>query len=161
MRLPTTPVTAALGAVLVLLLGGCGGAKAPAADLSAAASSASSAASPDVAPSAPVPVISGGGRYATPEAILTALRAGGLRCEQAQDGSFPDVSAAKSCVLGGTEDVVLLVFASTDERANYLAAKEPLASVVVGENWAVQTVLSPTADTVAKALGGTVVVGAG
>lgn len=142
-----------LGAALSACGQGSGGSAAPPASSSTGGSPSASA--------APAIALTGGGTYATPEAILAALRQGGLSCTDPMDGSYPDVAAAKSCVLGGTEDAVLLVFASETERSQYLRTKEPLASAVVGENWAVQTVLQSSAEQVARAVGGTVVPGSG
>lgn len=100
-----------------------------------------------------------GGSFASTAAILEALNAGGLPCEEPMTGTFPGVAEAQSCILNDAEDVVLLRFATEAEKADYVANKEPLASAVVGSDWAVQTVLPQTAEQVAGALGGEVLAG--
>lgn len=97
-----------------------------------------------------------GGTYASTDEIYTALNDADVPCEEPLEGEYPGVTEAQGCILDGSEDVVLLLFGSDAEKAEYLENKEELASVVVGENWAVQTVLPETADRVASALGGEV-----
>lgn len=94
-------------------------------------------------------------------AVIAAMNAAGLSCEEPMPGEYEGVSAAQSCILDGTEDAIVLRFASEAEKQTYLAAKEPLASVVLGQDWAVQTVLEPSAQKVAAAIGGEVVAGSG
>jgi hypothetical protein len=98
-----------------------------------------------------------GGTYASTGELYTALNDAGLPCEEPLEGEYPGVTEAKGCILDGSEDVVLLRFGAEAEKQEYLAQKEELASVVVGENWAVQTVLPETAERVAEVLGGEVV----
>lgn len=98
-----------------------------------------------------------GGTYASTDEIYTALNDADVPCEEPLEGEYPGVAEAQGCILDGSEDVVLLRFGSDAEKQDYLANKEELASVVVGENWAIQTVLPETADRVAAALGGEVV----
>lgn len=71
--------------------------------------------------------------------------------------TLPHAAEATSCVVHRAEDVLLLRFASPAQQQAYLDGTPDLVSVVVGENWAVQTVLRPTADRVADAIGGRVV----
>ena len=149
--------TAAAGTLLALLLttacsddgdAGSGGSTA-----------APAAASPS--PAAPSgPAAADGGSYPSTEAILEALNAAGLPCEEPQEGTFTGVSDARSCIFDGTEDVVLLRFANDGERADYVENKEELASAVLGQDWAVETVLPDTAQRIADALGGEVLRGA-
>ncbi len=153
MRRSTTAVPAT-ALFLVLGLAAC---TSDAADPTLATASAESTSTATPTAAASPLALSGGGTYATTDAIAAALTAGGLTCEDLMVGSYPGVSEAKSCVLEGTEDAVLLVFADDAERQDYLATREPLANSVVGENWAVQTVLTASADKVAEAVGGTVV----
>lgn len=98
--------------------------------------------------------------FASTTAMIDALDDAGLPCEEPQTGTFPGVAEAQSCILNESEDVVLLRFADEAEQADYLANKDELASAVVGDGWAVQTVLPDTAEQVAAALGGEVVPGA-
>lgn len=111
------------------------------------------------APAAPSPSAAAAGSFASTAAILAALNAKGLACAEPMTGSFPGVTEAQGCILNDTEDVVLLRFATPAEKEEYVASKEALASAVVGEDWAVQTVLPQTAEQVAAALGGEVLRG--
>lgn len=111
------------------------------------------------APAAPSPSAAAAGSFASTAAILAALNAKGLACAEPMTGSFPGVNEAQGCILNDTEDVVLLRFATPAEKEEYVASKEALASAVVGEDWAVQTVLPQTAEQVAAALGGEVLRG--
>lgn len=112
----------------------------------------------DAGPSAaPPPTAATDGTFASTSDLLAALGRSGVPCEQPQQGSFPQVSQALSCVVNEAEDVVLLVFSSAAERDRYLAAMDELASLALGDNWAVQTVLRETADQIAAAIGGEVV----
>lgn len=99
------------------------------------------------------------GEFATTTDLAAALNTGGLTCTELRDGQFPGVSQAQSCILNESEDVVLLKFASDAEKQDYLAHREELASAVVGEDWAVQTVLVESAQAVSEVLGGEVVTG--
>lgn len=112
-------------------------------------------------PAAPSPsaAAAAAGSFASTAAILAALNAKGLACAEPMTGSFPGVTEAQGCILNDTEDVVLLRFATPAEKEEYVASKEALASAVVGEDWAVQTVLPQTAEQVAAALGGEVLRG--
>ena len=112
----------------------------------------------DDGPSAvPAPTAAVDGTFASTSDLLAALGRSGVPCEQPQQGSFPQVSQALSCLVNEAEDVVLLVFSSAPERDRYLAAMDELASLALGDNWAVQTVLRETADQIAAAIGGEVV----
>lgn len=101
-----------------------------------------------------------GQEFATTAELAAALNTGGLTCTDLREGEFPGVSAAQSCILNESEDVVLLKFASEAEKQDYLSNREELASVVVGGDWAVQTVLAESAEAVADVIGGDVVTGA-
>lgn len=94
--------------------------------------------------------------FATPQDVIAAMEENGLPCEEPQSGTYEGVSQAASCIVGGSEDVVILRFATPAEKQDYLANKDELASVVLGDHWAVQTVLRETADKVAAAIGGEV-----
>jgi hypothetical protein len=98
-----------------------------------------------------------GGTYASTDELYAALNDSGLPCEEPMEGEYPGVTEAMGCILDGSEDVVLLRFGGEAEKQDYLAHKEELVSVTVGENWAVQTVLPETAERVAEELGGEVV----
>jgi hypothetical protein len=112
----------------------------------------------DAGPSAaPPPTAAADDTFASTSDLLAALGRSGVPCEQPQQGSFPQVSQALSCVVNEAEDVVLLVFSSAAERDRYLAAMDELASLALGDNWAVQTVLRETAEQIAAAIGGEVV----
>ncbi|MEX2291773.1 MAG: hypothetical protein WD794_15790 [Mycobacteriales bacterium] len=111
------------------------------------------------APSTSAGAPGGGDTVESTQEVHEALEAAGVPCEELQQGSFPGVTDAQSCIINGSEDIVLLRFASAAERESYVAEKDELASVVLGENWAVQTVLRETADQVAGALGGEVIGG--
>ena len=100
-----------------------------------------------------------GGSYASTAEIIAAIKAGGLACDDVQEGTYEGVAQAQGCILEQTEDVVVLRFATPQEKQGYLDGKDPLASVVVGEDWAVQTVLPQTAEKVAGVLGGELVAG--
>jgi len=97
--------------------------------------------------------------FATTADLAEALNSGGLTCTELRDGQFPGVSQAQSCILNESEDVVLLKFADESEKADYLANRDELASAVVGDDWAVQTVLPESAQAVADVIGGEVVTG--
>lgn len=99
------------------------------------------------------------GEFSSTAELAAALNSDGLTCTELRDGEFPGVSSAQSCILNESEDVVLLVFASEAEQTDYLAGKDALASAVVGEGWAVQTVLPESAQAVAEVIGGEVVAG--
>jgi hypothetical protein len=92
--------------------------------------------------------------------VIAALNSKGLPCEEPMEGTYPGVSDAQSCILDGAEDVVVLGFATPAERSEYVTTKEELAHAVLGQDWAVQTVLPQTAEKVAGVLGGEVVLGA-
>ena len=127
--------------------------------LSACSGSSDSA---DGRPATPPPAsapAADGGSFAGTADIITALDAAGVPCEEPMEGTFPGVTEAQSCILGGTEDVVLLHFATPAERQAYVADREELSSAVLGQDWAVQTVLPQTAEKVAGALGGELVKG--
>lgn len=143
LRSPKT-MTTALAAALALSLTAC-------------SDEDSDGASPAPSASVTAPDTAGGGSYTDTQEIFTALNEAGVPCEEPMEGEFPGVSEAQACILDGSEDVSLLLFATPAERDDYLANREELASAVVGENWAVQTVLRETADRVAAALGGEVV----
>jgi hypothetical protein len=133
--------TAALALVLGLSLGAC-------------TDDAPDTAQQAEATSAPA---GSGGTYASTDELYAALNDADLPCEEPLEGEYPGVAEAQGCILDGSEDVVLLRFGSEAEKQEYVAQKEELASAVVGENWAVQTVLPETAERVAEALGGEVV----
>lgn len=154
MHSPASRTTTAAAATLLALLltAACGddgdsdGGTTPAATSSAAAPS--------------TPAAADGGSYPSTQAILDALNAARVPCEEPQQGTYEGVAEAQSCILDGMEDVVLLRFADAAERAAYVENKNELASAVVGENWAVETVLPDTAQRIADALGGEVLAGA-
>ena len=100
------------------------------------------------------------GSFSSTAEIVAALGDAGLPCEEPMTGTYEGVSEAQSCILNDAEDVVLLVFADASEREDYLANKEELASAVVGQDWAIETVLPDTAQRIADALGGEVLRGA-
>ena len=93
------------------------------------------------------------------EELRTALEAAGVPCEEPENGTFPGATEAQSCIVNDAEDVVLLRFASEAEKDDYVANKEELSSAVIGENWAIQTVLRPTAQQIQEALGGELLLG--
>jgi hypothetical protein len=99
------------------------------------------------------------GEFSSTAELAAALNTDGLTCTELRTGEFPGVSEAQSCILNESEDVVLLVFASAAEQTDYLANKDALASAVVGDGWAVQTVLPESAQAVADVIGGEVVAG--
>ena len=99
------------------------------------------------------------GDYTTTAELAVALNSGGLSCTELRTGEFPGVTEAQSCILNESEDVVLLIFGSEKEQSDYVAGKDALASAVVGEGWAVQTVLPESAQAVAEVIGGRVVAG--
>lgn len=99
------------------------------------------------------------GDFSTTGELAAALNTGGLTCTELRTGEFPGVTEAQSCILNESEDVVLLIFGSKQEQADYVAGKDALASAVVGEGWAVQTVLPESAQAVAEVIGGEVVAG--
>lgn len=143
MRLPLAALA------LTLALTGCSGGN----DGSAAVEQQSAA-----------PAASGGAgtpSFASTAEIIAALGAKGLPCAEPMAGTYEGVSQAQSCILNDAEDVVLLLFADAAEKEEYLATKDELASAVVGDNWAVQTVLPQTAEQVSAALGGEVRAGQG
>lgn len=99
------------------------------------------------------------GDFSSTAELAAALNTDGLTCTELQDGEFPGVSSAQSCILNESEDVVLLVFANEAEQADYVAKKDALASAVVGDGWAVQTVLPESAQAIAEVIGGEVLAG--
>ena len=113
------------------------------------------------APSPTTGASADGGSFATTAEIIAALGEKGRPCEEPMSGTFEGVTEAQSCILNDSEDVVLLRFATPAEKEAYVAGKDELASAVVGEDWAVQTVLPQTAEQVAKAIGGEVKAGQG
>lgn len=141
----TSPLVAA--AALTLALTGCSS------DDGSAASTASGRPSVPVVRTSTSP---DGGSHATPDEVISSLEAGGQPCEEPMEGTVEGVKAAKSCIFGGTEDVIALVFTDEAEKTAYLAGRDELSSLVVGRDWAVQTVLKQTADKVAAAMGGQV-----
>ena len=141
----TTRTATALLA-LALLLSGCsddGGGDPP----SAAASPTQTAAAD-------------AGAVESTDQLLAKLEEAGVPCTEPETGTFPGAAEAKSCIVNDSEDVVLLRFADEAEKQAYLADKDDLSSAVVGENWAVQTVLVPTAEQIQAAIGGEAVLGA-
>lgn len=117
---------------------------------------------PGAAPApAPSAAAADGGSFASTAEILAALGEKGLPCEEPMSGTFEGVSEAQSCILNDAEDVVLLSFATAAEKEQYVSTKDELSSAVVGEDWAVQTVLPQTAEQVAQAIGGEVRAGQG
>ena len=101
------------------------------------------------------------GSVASTDELRAALEAAGVPCEEPEMGTFPGAAEAQSCIVNDAEDVVLLRFASDAERDDYVANKEELSSAVLGENWAVQTVLQPTAEQIQAAIGGELLLGPG
>lgn len=89
--------------------------------------------------------------------VIAAIRAAGLTCDDVSAGTYEGVSEAVSCIFEESEDVIVMHFGSASERAGYLANRDELSSTVMGDDWAVQTVLEPTARTIAQALGADVV----
>ena len=89
--------------------------------------------------------------------VRAAMQSAGVPCEAPVVGTLPGAAEATSCVVNRAEDVLLLRFETPAQQQAYLAGTPDLVSVVVGENWAVQTVLRPTAERVARAIGGRVV----
>lgn len=117
---------------------------------------------PDAAPAAsPTAGSATGGSFASTAEIIAALGAKGLPCEEPMTGTYEGVTEAQSCILNDAEDVVLLRFATPAEKEQYVASKDELSSAVVGEDWAVQTVLPQTAEQVSQAIGGEVRAGQG
>ena len=146
--------TALTALALSLVLTGCSdeGGDDPTIAVPSSAPAASPSAAPTGGPAAD-------GDYTTTAELAAALNTGGLTCTELRTGEFPGVAEAQSCVLNESEDVVLIVFGSEKEQADYVAGKDALASAVVGEGWAVQTVLPESAQAVAEVLGGQVVAG--
>jgi len=141
--------------LLGLLLAGCSDGTARERSRAADATTAApSSAAPSTAPS--TGPVDAARSFATTEEIRAALTRGGLPCEQPQEGTYEGVVQAQGCILNGSEDVVLLRFGTPAEKAGYLANKDELASVVLGVDWGVQTVLRETAELVAAAIGGEV-----
>lgn len=99
------------------------------------------------------------GDFSSTAELAAALNTGGLTCTELRTGEFPGVAEAQSCILNESEDVVLLIFGSEQEQADYVAGKDALASAVVGDGWAVQTVLPESAQAVAEVIGGEVLAG--
>ena len=99
------------------------------------------------------------GAVQSTDELLSTLESAGVPCEEPEEGTFPGAAEARSCIVNDSEDVVLLRFASEDEKQEYLVNKEELSSAVVGENWAIQTVLGPTAEQIQAAIGGELVLG--
>lgn len=100
------------------------------------------------------------GSYGSPAEVIAAMEANGLSCEEPETGQFPGTDAATRCIFDGSEDVVVVRFATPEQREQFIAAKDELESLVVGDDWAVVTVLEPTAQRIAGAIGGEVVAGA-
>ena len=148
----TRAATAVLA--LALLLTGCssdgsdgGGDAAPTADTPTAAATSSSAAAAEAGAGADV------------QELRTTLESAGVPCEEPENGTFPGAAEALSCIVNDSEDVVLLRFADEAQKQDYLAEKDELSSAVLGENWAIQTVLGPTATQIQAAVGGELVLG--
>jgi hypothetical protein len=139
----TTTMTAALA--LALALAAC------------SSSDADDAAKTQATPAASAE----GGSYSSTAAIIAAMGKAGLTCDTPMSGSYEGVSEAQSCIVNDSEDVVLLRFATPQEKAEYLENKDELASAVVGQDWAVQTVLPQTADRRRDLVGGEVRLGEG
>ena len=142
-----TTRTAFAGIALALLLSGCssddgGSDDGPAAAASPSASSAVEA-----------------GSVESTDELLANLESAGVPCEEPETGTFPGAAEAKSCIVNDSEDVVLLRFADEAEKQAYLSERDELSSVVVGENWAIQTVLGPTATQIQAAVGGELILG--
>ncbi len=138
----------AAAVAVVLALAGCSGSDEDAAPAPAPSNSTSTSTST-------------GTSFATTADIVAALGDAGLPCDEPMTGTYEGVSEAQSCILNDAEDVVLLRFATGAEKDEYLATKDELASAVVGQDWAVQTVLPQTAEQVAAAIGGEVRAGQG
>lgn len=116
----------------------------------------------DGAPTAaasPSPAGLAAGSVASTDELRAMLEAAGVPCEEPDVGTFPGAVEAQSCIVNDAEDVVLLQFASAADKQAYLDAKEELSSAVVGDNWAIQTVLVPTAEQIQAAIGGELVAG--
>ena len=128
--------------------------------LSTAAACSSDEQGPVTAAASPSPSAAGG-TFASTDAIIAAMGRGGLPCDAPERGVFEGAAEAQRCVVLSAEDVIVLRFEDDAQKAAYLESKDELASVVVGENWAVQTVLAETARQVADAVGGEVRVGGG
>jgi hypothetical protein len=99
------------------------------------------------------------GAVQSTDELLATLEAAGVACGEPESGTFPGAAEAKSCIVNDSEDVVLLRFATEAEKQEYLDGKDELSSAVVGANWAIQTVLGPTAEQIQAAVGGEVVLG--
>ena len=99
------------------------------------------------------------GAVQSTDELLANLESAGLPCEEPETGTFPGAAEAKSCIVNDSEDIVLLRFSNEDEKQQYLFDKDELSSAVVGENWAIQTVLGPTAEQIQAAIGGELVLG--
>lgn len=140
-----TSRTAPAALVLALLLAGCSGGGGDDVPSAAATPSQTSAAE--------------AGAVESTDELLATLQEAGVACEEPETGSFPGAAEAQSCIVNDSEDVVLLRFADEDEKQEYLVNKDELSSAVVGENWAIQTVLGPTAEQIQAAVGGEVVLG--
>jgi hypothetical protein len=137
--------TASAALALTFLLAGCSGDGGDDAPSAAATPSQAAAAEADAVES-------------TAE-LLSTLEAAGVPCQEPETGTFPGAAEAQSCIVNDSEDVVLLRFADEAEKQEYLVNKEELSSAVVGENWAIQTVLAPTATQIQAAIGGELVLG--
>lgn len=147
MTLRTAP--AALALLLALALAGCSG------DGGGGGDAAPSAAATPTAQSA----AAGAGAVESTEELLATLESAGVPCEEPETGTFPGAAEAQSCIVNDSEDVVLLRFADAAEKTAYLSEKDELSSAVVGENWAIQTVLGPTATQIQAAVGGELLLG--
>jgi hypothetical protein len=108
----------------------------------------------------PSPTVEGS-TFASTADVIAAMGRAGFPCEDPETGAVPGAAEAQRCIVGGNEDAIVLRFADDEQRAAYLEGKDPLASVVVGANWAVQTVLPETAEKVGAAVGGEVRLGSG
>ena len=110
-------------------------------------------------PSAASSAAAGAATYPSTDELRSALESAGVPCEEPESGTFPGASEAQSCIVNDAEDGVLLRFASEAEKDDYIANKEELSSAVIGGNWAIQTVLRPTAEQIQAAIGGELLLG--
>ena len=110
------------------------------------------------AASAPSPTAEGS-TFASTADVIAAMGKAGFPCEDPETGVVEGTAEAQRCIVGGNEDALVLRFEDDGQKSAYLEGKDPLASVVVGGNWAVQTVLPETAEKVGAAIGGEVRLG--
>src|SRR3990170_191395 len=95
---------------------------------------------------------SGPDGYGDVDEVVSALREGGIECNEVQTGRPAEVVSEQATCRADGGEYSIFVFANEEKRDRWLTVGAGLGEIVVGPNWAIDP--GDDAQAVADALGG-------